>query len=309
MTPLAVVTGFLGAGKTTLIGRLLANPAWSRTAVIVNEFGDIPLDHHLIASADETLMALTTGCLCCAVQTDLARTLLLLHRRRVSGEIAFDRVVIETSGLADPAPILHALMTDRTLIEIYAIAAILTLVDAELGEATMARHPEAWRQVALADRILLTKTDRVLPDDALIGAIRALNPTAPIVTSADDPPALFAAPTVLPPIPSPRVVHSGDVNAVIVTRDAPLPAVALPLWLEALTRAIGSDLLRLKGLVDLIEFPSQPAVLHAVQHVVAPIDLLPSWPGARQTRIVLIGRKLDADFPAALLQQVIDQIG
>ncbi len=308
MTPLAVVTGFLGAGKTTLIGRLLANPAWSRTAVIVNEFGDIPLDHHLIASADETLMALTTGCLCCAVQTDLARTLLALHRRRVSGEIAFDRVVIETSGLADPAPILHALMTDPKLIEIYAIAAILTLVDAELGEATMARHPEAWRQVALADRILLTKTDRVRPGDGLISAIRALNPTASITTSADDPPALFSAPPVLPPVPSPRVAHSGDVNAVIVTRDVPLPAVALPLWLEALTRAIGNDLLRLKGLVDLIEFPSQPAMLHAVQHVVAPIDLLPAWPGTRQTWIVLIGRNLDADYPAALLQQIIDRI-
>jgi G3E family GTPase len=291
-----------------LIARLLADPAWSRTAVIVNEFGDIPLDHHLIASADETLMALTTGCLCCAVQTDLARTLLGLHRRRAAGEIAYDRVVIETSGLADPAPILHALMTDKALTETHSIAAILTLVDAELGQRTIAQHPEAWRQIGLADRLLLTKTDRVPPSKSLITAIRALNPTAPIVTAAPNPASLFTAPPVLPPTPSPRVAHTGDVAAISVTRASPIPAVALPLWLEALTREIGTNLLRLKGLVDITEFPGQPAVLHAVQHIVAPIDLLDAWPGARETRIVLIGRNLDPAFPAILLERIISEV-
>lgn len=306
--PLCIVTGFLGAGKTTLLARLLADPAWSRTAVIVNEFGAIPLDHHLIAAADETLLRLTTGCLCCAVQTDLARTLLALHTRRTAGEIAYDRVIIETSGLADPAPILHALMTDPTLTETHAIAAILTLVDSELGAATLARHPESWRQVALADRILISKTDRAPASAALLHTIRTLNPTAPIATEAPIPADLFAAPPTLPPTPSPRVAHTTDVTAITLTRDTPLPAVSLPLWLEALTRHLGDTLLRAKGLVDLAEFPDQPAVLHIVQHIAAPIDLLPSWPSPRQTRITLIGRDLDPAKPEALLDEVLKKV-
>ena len=126
MIPVAIVTGFLGSGKTTLIARILRDPAFARTAVIVNEFGEIGLDHELIASSDETLLALTTGCLCCAVRSDLVATLLDLQRRREAGEIGYDRVLIETSGLADPAPILHALMTDRDIAQQHAIDGIVT---------------------------------------------------------------------------------------------------------------------------------------------------------------------------------------
>jgi G3E family GTPase len=136
-TPIAVVTGFLGSGKTTLVNRLLRDPRLAGTAVIVNEFGAIALDHDLIESSDETLLRLATGCLCCAVRTDLSATLLGLAARRAAGEIAYDRVLVETSGLADPAPILHALMTDPALAESHAIATVLTLVDALLGEATL----------------------------------------------------------------------------------------------------------------------------------------------------------------------------
>src|ERR1700742_5245740 len=152
MIPVAIVTGFLGSGKTTLIGRVLRDPAFARTAVIVNEFGEIGLDHELIASSDETLMALTTGCLCCAVRSDLVATLLDLQRRREAGEIAYERVLIETSGLADPAPILQALMTDRDLARQHTLDGIVSLVDALHGVETLERHPEARRQVALADR-------------------------------------------------------------------------------------------------------------------------------------------------------------
>src|SRR5579863_777494 len=144
MIPVAIVTGFLGSGKTTLISRILRDPAFARTAVIVNEFGEIGLDHELIANSDETLLALTTGCLCCAVRSDLVATLLDLHRR----SDVFDRVLIETSGLADPAPILHALMTDRDVAQHYTLGGVVTVVDALLGEATLDRHPEARRQVA-----------------------------------------------------------------------------------------------------------------------------------------------------------------
>src|SRR6478672_4845937 len=141
--PVAIVTGFLGSGKTTLISRILRDPAFARTAVIVNEFGEIGLDHELIASSDETLLALTTGCLCCAVRSDLVGTLLDLQRRREAGEVIYDRVLIETSGLADPAPILHALMTDRDVAQDHAIDGIVTVVDVLHGEATLERHAEA----------------------------------------------------------------------------------------------------------------------------------------------------------------------
>src|SRR5580698_131024 len=167
MIPVSIVTGFLGSGKTTLIGRVLRDPAFARTAVIVNEFGEIGLDHELIASSDETLLALTTGCLCCAVRSDLVATLLDLRTRREAGEIAFDRVLIETSGLADPAPILHALMTDRDIARHHVIDGIVTVVDALHGVTALARHPEARRQVALADRLLLSKTDLAEPSVAL----------------------------------------------------------------------------------------------------------------------------------------------
>jgi G3E family GTPase len=118
MIPVAIVTGFLGSGKTTLISRILRDPAFARAAVIVNEFGEIGLDHELIASSDEALIALTTGCLCCAVRSDLVATLLDLQHRRKAGEITYERVLIETSGLADPAPILHALMARQHSIAI-----------------------------------------------------------------------------------------------------------------------------------------------------------------------------------------------
>ena len=175
MIPVAIVTGFLGSGKTTLISRILRDPAFARTAVIVNEFGEIGLDHELIASSDETLLALTTGCLCCAVRSDLVATLLDLQRRREAGEVAYDRVLIETSGLADPAPILHALMTDRDIAQHHAIDGIVTVVDALHGEATLDRHAEARRQVALADTLLLSKTDLAAPTDALRARLAALN--------------------------------------------------------------------------------------------------------------------------------------
>ncbi|MFO1027834.1 MAG: GTP-binding protein [Acetobacteraceae bacterium] len=141
--PVSIVTGFLGSGKTTLISRLLRDPALAGTAVIVNEFGEIGLDHDLIASSDESLLELTTGCLCCAVQTDLARTLLDLHARRTAGTARYDRVLIETSGLAEPAPILHALMTDTALAETHALSTVVTVVDTVHGEATLAEHAAA----------------------------------------------------------------------------------------------------------------------------------------------------------------------
>jgi G3E family GTPase len=302
-TPIAVVTGFLGSGKTTLVNQMLRDPRLAGTAVIVNEFGAIALDHDLIESSDESLLRLSTGCLCCAVRTDLSATLLDLAARRAGGEIAYDRVLVETSGLADPAPILHALMTDPALADTHAIATVLTVVDSLLGERALAAHPEAGRQVAFADRILVSKTDLVPLTQALQTAIAA-HGEAPVTTWLGDPLALFApAPHAVPADFVAR--HGPGMAACLIRRTAPVPALAITLLLETLAEHCGDKLLRVKGLFDLTEAPGTPAVVHAVQHVIAPVTFLPAWPGAdRTSRAVVIGTAIPAHLPARLLDAI-----
>ena len=316
MIPVAIVTGFLGSGKTTLISRILRDPAFARTAVIVNEFGEIGLDHELIASSDETLLALTTGCLCCAVRSDLVATLLDLQRRRDAGAIAYDRVLIETSGLADPAPILHALMTDRDIVQHHAIDGIVTVVDALHGEAALDRHAEARRQVALADTLLLSKTDLAAPTETLRARLVALN-RAPMLQSVRDvvPATLFTGTDIAtrfttlpdPPARNPfaRARHTDGIETFVLRRDRPMPALALTLLLEALAEHCGARLLRLKGLVSIEEMPGQPAVIHGVQHVFAPPEFLDRWPSAdHTTRMVFIAQGVPRHFPARLLDAI-----
>lgn len=318
--PVSIVTGFLGSGKTTLIGRILRDPAFARTAVIVNEFGEIGLDHDLIASSDETLLALTTGCLCCAVRSDLVATLLDLAARRAAGTIGFDRVAIETSGLADLAPILHALMTDADVSDAYRLDTVLTVVDALHGAASLDRHAEARRQAALADRIALSKTDLAGPAKALRERLAALNPTAKLRPSAGVAPHwLFSASDPaqraarLAALPAPRAAafprhaaqHSDGVSSFVLQRDAPVPALALTLLLQALAEHCGARLLRMKGLVNVAEMPGRPALIHGVQHVFAPPDFLPGWPsGDRSTRLVFIVQGVPPHFPARLLAAI-----
>jgi G3E family GTPase len=316
--PVAIVTGFLGSGKTTLISRILRDPAFTHTAVIVNEFGEIGLDHELIASSDETLLALTTGCLCCAVRSDLVATLLDLQRRRDAGEVAYDRVLIETSGLADPAPILHALMTDRDLAQRYVIDGIVTVVDTLHGAAALDRHPEARRQVALADTLLLSKTDVAEVGTVLREQVGALNPGAVLGTTHQAAPAtLFAGASVTTrfadlPAPRPRnpfatAQHSDNIESFALQRERPIPALALTLLLQTLAEHCGARLLRLKGLVHIEEMQDQPAAIHGVQHVVSPPEFLHGWPsGDRTTRIVFIVQGVPRHLPARLLE-IIEQ--
>jgi G3E family GTPase len=306
-TPVSIVTGFLGSGKTSLISRLLRDPQFANTAVIVNEFGEISLHHELIATADEMLVQLSTGCLCCAVRSDLVATLLDLHRRRGAGEINFARVLIETSGLADPAPILHALMTDPAVGEVFEIGAVLTLVDSLLGEQTLKRHVEARRQVAFADRLLLTKTDIAPATESLLDAVRGLNPAAPIGEPSRDADALFAPGPRAPP--DAIAQHTGSIESILVLRTAPVPAAAPTLWLQSLVEHCGTRLLRLKGLVNVAEMPGRPAVIHGVQHVIAPLEWLECWPSNdRRSRIVLIGERVPRYFPARLLDAIVDEV-
>ena len=201
--PVTILTGFLGAGKTTLLKHLLAQPELSNTAVLINEFGDIGLDHLLVEKLDETTVELSSGCLCCTVREDLVDSMRQLFKKRQKGDVkSFDRVVIETTGLADPAPIIQTLMTDMVLSNRYRLDGIVTLVDAINGESTLDRHPEAVKQAAVADRLLVTKTDMIQDPfsrkdlEALSERLEALNPATPrfhIENGVVDPAAILDA--------------------------------------------------------------------------------------------------------------------
>src|SRR4029077_612333 len=186
-TPVTILTGFLGSGKTTLLNRALRDPAMANTAVVINEFGEIGLDHALAAQSDDTIMVLENGCLCCTVFGDLVTTLNNLYHAREAGEIPrFDHVVIETSGLADPSPLIQAFLSDPVLAGLYRIGIVVATVDAVNGEGTLDNHVESVRQVALADHILITKLHLVDPgrvqetEAALTARLRRLNPAAAI---------------------------------------------------------------------------------------------------------------------------------
>ena len=199
LTPISLLTGFLGSGKTTLLGRLLRHPGMAETAVIINEFGEVGLDHHLVAAARGEPVLLDGGCLCCAVQDDLVLALIDLAERRRQGSVPpFGRVVIETSGLADPAPILHKLMSDRSLAELYCLDGVVATVDAVNGARQLDAQEEAVKQAAVADRLVLTKADLAAGPAAaaLRERLRRLNPGAPILAAAQgaiDPALLFGA--------------------------------------------------------------------------------------------------------------------
>jgi G3E family GTPase len=329
MIPVAVLTGFLGSGKTTLLARMLKSPAFSRTAVIINEFGEIGLDHDLIETSDESFIELQTGCLCCAVRGDLVLTLEDILRRRDAGLVApFERIVIETSGLADPAPVLHALMSDAGLSERLSLAGVVTTVDAVNGLGTLDRQPESVKQVAVADRLILTKTDLSGSGiDALTARLAALNPEAAMLRASFgdiDPSRLFdmgAGTSVRseqveawlgPDAGGSDAIrlhthdhiggHAADISHFAILRDQPIRAVTLTLLLEALAEHCGGDLLRLKGVVNVAESSDRPAVIHGVQHVFHPPGWLARWPSAdRRTRLVFIVRDIPQAWVEALL--------
>ncbi len=317
--PVGVITGFLGAGKTTLLRRVLRDPAWADSAVVINEYGEVPLDHDLVSAGDETFLSVATGCLCCVVRSDLTQTLLDLHRRRAASELPpYARVLIETSGLADPAPILHALMLEEAMTATHLLQSVATLVDAQHGAAALDRHPEARRQAMLADRILLTKADLAPGTAPLEARLRALNAAAPIraVVRGEVPPDWVFAPGLHASDPAALSAwleeagaaarHSEGVATAVIEREAPIPAMALTLWMQALAEHAGPKLLRMKGLVAVQEAgPDCPAAIHAIQHVVHPLEWLDRWPSPdRRSRVVLIGQGIPRHWPARLLAAI-----
>jgi G3E family GTPase len=338
--PVTVITGFLGSGKTTLLRRLLRHPSMNRAAVIINEFGEVGIDHELVEASSEQMTLLSNGCLCCTVRTDLQETLRELFVKRRSGEVIdFDRVFVETTGLADPAPVLHSLQSDGLLGAQYRLNGVVTLVDAVNGMGSLDAMPEAAKQAALADRLVITKTDisDAATVEALEARLHAMNPYALISRAVDgvlDPellreiaPAsvkamtqdpnrwLSGAGSELAPGGSgaylgqrlPRIagVHDAAIQSFCLWFDTPFSWDTLTATLQVLTALRGPDLLRVKGIVN-VEGEAGPVAIHGVQHIFHPPVKLGQWHDAdRRSRIVFIVRNI----PRASIEALFGAVG
>ena len=319
--PLTVLTGFLGAGKTTLLNRLLKDPALAETAVVINEFGDVALDHLLVEYIGDNMVLLQSGCLCCTMRGDLVDALETLLRDLDNRRCSFRRVLIETTGLADPAPLLHTAMAHPYLVLRYRLDGVVTVVDCVNGEATLDAHAEAVKQAAVADRIVLTKTDLATVEqrENMLSRLRALNPAAPVLDAAKGEATAERLLNCGLYDPAPKIPdvkkwlatesyaghghhhhhhhnvnrHDEHIGSFVLTADAAIPAGTLEMFLELLRASYGAQLLRVKGIVKLAEMPDTPVVVHGVQHVFHPTARLERWPdGDHRTRLVFITRGL-----------------
>ena len=330
--PLTVLTGFLGAGKTTLLNRLLKDPALAETAVIINEFGDVSLDHLLVEYVSDNMVLLQSGCLCCTMRGDLVDALVTLLRDLDNRRCTFRRVLLETTGLADPAPVLHTAMSHPYLLLRYRLDGVVTVVDAVNGDAELDEHAEAVKQAALADRIVLSKTDLASPEQRarICERLHALNPAAPVLDAAKGEATaerllncgLYDPERKIPDVKKwlaeeayadahaqhdhghdhdhdhgqahlNRNRHDEHIASFVLTSEAAIPAGTLQMFLELLRANYGAQLLRVKGIVKLAEMPDTPLVVHGVQHVFHPPARLERWPDDdHRSRIVFITRDL-----------------
>ena len=317
-TPVTLVTGFLGSGKTTLLQRLLAEPALRDTAVLINEFGEIGLDHHLLERIDETMVVLQSGCLCCTIRGELAAAIKELHAKRERGSVPpFRRLVIESTGLADPFPILSTVQADPVLRHHFRFGNVITTVDAVNGMRQLDAQPESVKQVAVADRLVLTKTDLAATETArlLVERLRRINPTAPLWRSADraiDAEALLSRESLdgdeaargWPEDVSPNRHghthgnrHDDDIRAVALRWDQPVDWAMFGIWLTMLLHRHGNEVLRVKGILN-VAGTETPVAVHGVQHLVHPPTHMNAWPDVdRRSRLVLIVKGL---APAAI---------
>lgn len=335
--PVTILTGFLGAGKTTLLNRLMAEPGFGDTAVIVNEFGTVDIDGALVEQTDARAFATSTGCLCCTVSGDVRLTLLRLKDEAEQGTgPEFSRVVIETTGLADPAPVMQTFMTNDIMLENFVLNGVVTVIDAASVEDVLERFEEARRQVGVADLLVIAKSD--LAEASAAVALRArladLAPNARVVAASEvgvtDVFSLAAFDAAAKP---PSVVewlrfgtadhghthghehdhghhhvhhhpdHHGDtVSAFCFTADAPIDGRAIHMAIGALQQTFGPDLLRLKGVVELTEMPGKPAVLHVVQHLMSPPRSLANWPEGMETSrlVVIVAGKSRGQLPQVM---------
>ena len=339
--PVTVITGFLGSGKTTLLRRLLRDPRMNRAAVIINEFGEVGLDHELVEASSEQTTLLSNGCLCCTLRTDLQETLRELFIKRRAGDVIdFDRVFVETTGLADPAPVLHSLASDGLLGAQYRLNGVVTLVDAVNGNGSLDTMPEAAKQAALADRIVITKTDIADAEGVarLKERLHRMNPYALVSIAVDgvlDPDllreitpasgeALARDPDrwlmhadsekatstndgghVRERIAGKMGAHASSIHSFCLWFDAPFTWETLGASLQVLTALRGPDLLRVKGIVN-VDGESGPVAIHGVQHIFHPPVKLAQWHDAdRRSRIVFIVR----DIPRASIEALFGVVG
>ena len=340
--PLTILTGFLGAGKTTCLNRLVQNPALSNTLVLINEFGAVGLDHLFIEKVDGDMILMSSGCICCTIRGDLVTTLEDLLKRLDNGRIkAFDRVILETTGLADPAPILHAIMYHPYLMLRYRLDGVITVIDAINGAATFDAHEEAVKQAAVADRLIITKTDMAEGAKNLNGIVtrlKALNPSAQILVSEAGETTieqLLNCGLYNPDTKTPRVRawlnaeavidahehaphgdhrhtdinrHDDHIRAYCLTSDTPLTPSSFDIFIELLRQTHGPKLLRVKGIVALTDDPRRPVVIHGVQHIFHPPHRLENWPDQdHRTKIVFILKDLDEKFIEGLYAALTSQ--
>jgi G3E family GTPase len=321
--PVTVLTGFLGAGKTTLLNHLIHQPTLSDAAVLINEFGEVGVDHHLVDKVDDNIVVLDSGCLCCSVRGDLARSLRDLFMRRMRREIpAFSRVLIETTGLADPAPVLYTLLEDFFIAERYRIDGVVTAVDVTHAEDQLSRHFEAVKQVTMADRLLLTKCDLATPEEIVIVARRLAraNPGAPQIevrngqidaaqvigcglydpaSKVADVGRWLAEEKILAASATGHAPHAHDANrhdalvhAFVLRFDRPFVWPEFTETIDTLLATCGDRILRVKGLIN-IEGEGAPRVVQCVQHMRYPESALPAWPDDDHgSRLVFIVRAL-----------------
>ena len=339
---LSVITGFLGAGKTTLLNRLLRDPALANTLVLINEFGEVGLDNLLVERVEGDMLVMTSGCLCCTIRGDLVSSLEEALRARDNNRMApFERVVIETTGLADPAPVLHTIMSHPYLRQRFRLRSVVTLVDALTGMATLDAQDEAVKQIAMADRLVLTKTDLATDAvalDELKHQIHRLNPGAPIFDAArgeataarlfdgvsydpaargEDASAWLAAEAIEARDDHghehghhhhDRNRHDAKIRAFCLRHPRPVAPMAVSLFMELLRSAHGPRLLRFKGLIALSDDPARPLVVHGVQHVMHEPRRLAAWPDTdHSTRMVFILRDLDPSFVEGLWRAAIGE--
>ena len=317
--PVTVITGFLGSGKTTLLSSILKKKEMQKTAVIINEFGEIGLDHALIEHTDENIVELQSGCICCTIQGDLNKTLIDLFDKMMNGKVSsFNRVLIETTGLANPVPIIHTLMSSIELIRIYSLDGVITVVDSVNGEKTLDLHEESLKQLALAEKIIVSKTDIVDKDEikSLIYRIKEINPVSQIVLSkfGNIPlEEIFGLGAYDPYKKSADVKkwlaaekykdkkhhhhhdvnrHNENIRAFSMMSENPVNMIAFSFFRDMITAALGANLLRMKGIIN-IAGEERPAVIHGVQHIFHPVQWLETWPdNDRRTKLVFITQNI-----------------
>lgn len=330
---MSIITGFLGAGKSTLLNRLLRDPDMRDTAVIINELGEVGIDHLLVESSGDAMVELSNGCLCCTVRGELTDTLASLREGLATGRVrALRRVVIETTGLADPAPVIQSIIGATEIARDYSVDGVITLVDAVNGLSTLDHHEEARRQAAMADRLLLTK--KTLADPAAIAPLearlKALNPMASIVDGDSAGAASCAMLSCGLYDPATKIAdvsrwlhdeadhdhhhdhdhgehhhhhhHDESIRSFSIIHDRPIEPAAIGMFVDLLRSAHAEKLLRMKAVVQLADDPDRPLVLHGVQSVFHQPERLAAWPDPsdRRTRMVLITKDLPAEFVQGL---------